>query len=155
MYTLRSKRNIVHKNTLDPNTFDLALLYQGAAWIMAELLRNATGVSIQEAGALIELVQTPVGTLVEEIDGTHILHADVSLRVEVLILLHSRHPHHVLVSDLKKSMSNRSGASIQNRIGELRLAKLIHGNASGGYRLTRSGYAAAINEIRNTQAVAA
>lgn len=155
MYTLRSKRNIVHKNPVDPNTFDLALLYQGAAWIMAELLRNATGVSMQEAGALIELVQTPVGTLVEEIDGTHILHADVSLRAEILILLHSRHPLHVLVSDLKRSMNNRNGASIQSRIGELRLAKLIHGNANDGYRLTRPGYAAAVKEIRNTQAIAA
>lgn len=155
MYTLRSKRNIAHKNPVDPNTFDLALLHQGAAWIMAELLRNATGVSMQEAGELIELVQTPVGTLVEEIEGTHLVHADVSVRAEILILLHSRHPEKVLPADLKKSMSARSGASVQNRIGELRLAKLIHGDSKHGFRLTQAGYAAAVVEIHSTLAAAA
>ena len=63
IYTLRNKRNIAHKNPVDPNTFDLALVHQGAAWIMAEFLRNASGVSMQEAGALIELIQAPVARL--------------------------------------------------------------------------------------------
>lgn len=155
MYTLRSKRNIVHKNPVDPNTFDLAFLHQGAAWIMAELLLSATGVTMHEAGALIELVQTPVGTLVEEIDGTHLVHADVSVRSELLILLHSRHPQHVAVADLKRSMSARSAGTVQNRLGELRFGKLIHGDNKIGYRLTRAGYSAAIEEIREFQALAA
>jgi hypothetical protein len=73
IYTFRNKRNIAHKNPVDPNTFDLALAHQGAAWIMAELLRNASGISMQEAGALIELIQAPVGTLVEEIDGVRLV----------------------------------------------------------------------------------
>ena len=151
MYTLRSKRNIAHKNPVDPNIFDLALLHQSAAWIMAELLRNAIGVSMHEAGELIELVQTPVGTLVEEIDGTHLVHADLPVRAEILILLHSRHPAHVMAANLKKSMGNRSAGTVQNRIGELRAAKLIHGDAKTGFRLTRAGYAAAVGEIRQHQ----
>src|SRR5207249_2219977 len=92
IYTLRNKRNIAHKSDIDPNSFDLAFINQGASWIMAELLRNASGISMQEAGALIELVQAPVGTLVEEIDGTRLVHADVGLQGEVLILLHSHYP---------------------------------------------------------------
>jgi hypothetical protein len=40
IYTLRNKRHIAHKNPIDPNTFDLALAHEGAAWIMAELLRK-------------------------------------------------------------------------------------------------------------------
>jgi hypothetical protein len=63
MYTFRNKRNIAHKNDVDVNTHDLAFLHQAAAWITAELLRNASGLSMQEAGALIELVQAPVRTL--------------------------------------------------------------------------------------------
>jgi hypothetical protein len=94
MYTLRNKRNIAHKNPVDPNTFDLALAHQCASWITAELLRSATGVSMQEAGALIELIQAPVGTLVEEIDGTRLVHADTSVKGEILILLHSHYPEH-------------------------------------------------------------
>lgn len=155
MYTLRSKRNIAHKNPVDPNTFDLALLHQGAAWIMAELLRNATSVPMQEAGALIELVQTPVGTLVEEIDGTHLVLADVSVRAEILLLLHHRHPDHVPAADLLKSMRYRSAAGVRKRLSELRQAKLIHGENASGYRLTQAGYAAAVEEQRTAMATAA
>ena len=89
IYTLRNKRNIAHKNEVDANIHDLVFIHHGAAWISAELLRHAARVPMQEAGALIELIQAPVGTLVEEIDGTRIVHADVPIRTEILLLLHS------------------------------------------------------------------
>jgi hypothetical protein len=49
IYTLRNKRNIAHKNEIDPNTVDLGFIHQAAAWIMAELIRGATGIAMQEA----------------------------------------------------------------------------------------------------------
>ena len=149
IYTLRNKRNIAHKNPVDPNTFDLALAHEGAAWIMAELLRNASGLSMQESGALIELLQAPVGTLVEEIDGTRLVHANTSVRGEILILLHSYYPDRVPVGDILKSMSARSPGSVKNRLAELRNAKLLHGDGGSGYRLTQAGHAAAVAEINS------
>lgn len=149
IYTLRNKRNIAHKNPIDPNTFDLALAHESAAWIMAELLRNATGVLMQEAGALIAQLQVPVGTLVEEIDGLRLVHADTSIRGEILILLHSYYPDRVAVADILKTMSARSGGSVKNRLGELRMGKLLHGDSKTGYRLTQVGHAAAVAEIAN------
>lgn len=152
IYTLRNKRNIAHKNPIDPNTFDLATAHQGAAWIMAELLRNASGVSMQEAGSLIELIQAPVGTLVEDIDGTRLVHAETSVKGEILILLHSHYPERVPVSDILKSLSARSPGSVKNRLRELRTVKLLHGDGKAGYRLTQAGHTAAATEIRNLQA---
>jgi hypothetical protein len=113
IYTLRNKRNIAHKNPVDPNAFDLALSHQAAAWLMAELLRNASGVSMQEAGALIQLVQAPVGTLVEEIDGIRLVHAETSVKGEMLILLHSHYPDRVQVAEILNSMRARSAGSIK------------------------------------------
>ena len=43
MYTLRNKRNIAHKGDVDPNKYDLGFLYSAAQWIMAELIRNVSG----------------------------------------------------------------------------------------------------------------
>lgn len=151
MYTLRNKRNIAHKGEVDPNTFDLAFVHQGAAWIMAEMIRCASGISMEKAGALIELVQAPVGTLVEEIDGIRLVHADVSARIEILILLHSHYPDRVAVVDILKTMSGRTPASVRSRLSELRTDKLIFGDAKSGYRLTRTGYATAVTEIRRLQ----
>jgi hypothetical protein len=148
IYTLRNKRNIAHKNPVDPNVFDLALAHQGAAWIMAELLRNASGIPMQEAGELIELIQAPVGTLVEEIDGTRLVHAETSVKGEILILLRSHYPERIPLSDILKSLRARSPGSVKNRLAELRTTKLLVGDGKAGYRLTQAGYSAAGEEIR-------
>lgn len=147
IYTFRNKRNIAHKNAVDSNTHDLALAHQGAAWITAELLRHATGVSMQEAGTLIEIVQAPVGTLVEEIGTTRLVHADVSVRAELLILLHSHYPDTVPVDSVLTSLSRRSAGTVRNRLRDLHGEKLVHGDAKSGYRLTQAGHAAAVAEI--------
>lgn len=152
IYTLRNKRNIAHKGEVDPNTFDLAYVHQAAAWIMAEMIRRASGVTMEEAGALIELVQAPVGTLVEEIDGTRLVHGDVSVRVELLILLHSHYPDAVSVEDILDSLSRRSAGTVRNRLRDLYGEKLTHGGGKSGYRLTHAGFNAAVMEIRRLDA---
>lgn len=151
IYTLRNKRNIAHKNPIDPSTTDLAFAHDGAAWIMAELMREATGVTMEEAGTLIELVQAPVGTLVEEIDGTRLVHADLSVRGEILVLLHSHYPEPIAVPPILESMKARNPVSVRNRLGEMRMEKLLHGDPDTGYRLTSAGFAAAIAEITALQ----
>jgi hypothetical protein len=147
MYTLRNKRNIAHKNHVDPNTADLAYLHQASAWIMAELVRNASGVTMEEAGTLIELLQTPVGSLVEEIDGTRLVHATTSVRGEIMILLHSQYPERVPLPSILASLRTRNSGSVRSRLAEMRNEKLLHGDGKTGYRLTQSGHTAAVNEI--------
>jgi len=152
VYALRNKRSIAHKNEIDPNTIDLAFVNQGAAWIMAELFRMASALTMQQAGELIDLVQSPVGTLVEEIDGTHLVHADLSIEGEILVLLHSQYPQHVPVKNIETSLKARSPKSVRNRLGEMKFHKLIHGDAASGYRLTTAGHAGAVAEIKTLTA---
>lgn len=147
MYTFRNKRNIAHKNDVDTNTHDLAFAYQGAAWITAELLRHAKGLTMQEAGALIQLIQAPVGTLVEEINGVRLVHADVCVETELLILLHSHYPEPVQLNDALTSLSRRSGGTVRNRLRDLHEKKLVHGDTKIGYKLTQAGHAKAATEI--------
>jgi hypothetical protein len=148
IYTLRNKRSIAHKNAVDPNIFDLALAHQSAAWVMAELVRNATGVSMAEAGVLIQQIEAPVGPLVEDIDGLRLVHANVDIRSETLILLHSRHPDRVALRDVFASMFSRDPGSIRNRMADLRKEKLVVGDAASGFRLTQQGFAEAVQVIQ-------
>jgi hypothetical protein len=147
MYSLRNKRSIAHKNEIDPNTFDLAFVHEGSAWIMAELFRMASGLTMQQSGEMIDLVQAPVGTLVEEIEGTRLVHADLTIEGEILVLLHSQYPHPVAVHDIEQSLKARSAKSVRNRLGEMRTNKLLHGDAAKGFRLTNAGHASAVKEI--------
>jgi hypothetical protein len=152
MYTLRNKRNIAHKGQVDPNSFDLAYVHDCGRWIMAELLRTATGISMQEAGALIELVRAPAGTLVEEIDGVRTVHGDRSIKSELLILLHSHFPDRVPLASIEKSLWRRNSGTMRNNLWELVQAKLADGDTKVGYRLTRTGYGAALEDIRPADA---
>jgi hypothetical protein len=155
VYALRNKRSIAHKNEIDPNTIDLAFVNQGAAWIMAELFRMASGLTMQQAGELIDLVQSPVGTLVEEIDGTRLVHADLTIEGEILVLLHSQYPQRVALKSIEDSLKARSSKSVRNRLGDMKLHKLIHGDAASGYRLTTAGHAGALKEIKELSSQAA
>lgn len=147
IYTLRNKRNIAHKNAVDANTHDLAYANQAAAWIVAEFLRHATGISMQESGALIELIHSPAGTLVEEIGDVRLVHADVSVRTELLILLHSYYPDPVSLTTIVKSLSRRKPATVRNRLSELYSRKLVHRDKDSSCRLTSAGHAEAVAEI--------
>lgn len=150
LYTMRNKRNIAHKGDIDPNQFDLEFTYHGAMWIMAELVRCSTGITMEEAGALIKLVSAPVGTLVEEIDGVRMVHAKVSTRAEILLLLHSLHPDGVTSAQLFEWVG-KSAAATRSRLSELRKERLIAGNGNKDFKLTSTGYAMAVREIRRIQ----
>lgn len=140
MYSLRSKRNIAHKGTVDPDSYDLALLHAGARWVMAELLRNAQSIPMEEAGALIDLVHAPIGQLVEEIGGRRIIHGCASIRDEILVLLHSHYPDCVDLESVLRSLDLRNPGSVRARLRELYTGKLIDGHGKDGYRLTSRGF---------------
>jgi len=109
---------------------------------------------MEEAGAVIGLVQTPVSGLVEEIDGMRLVHADVSVSEELLILLRSSYPDRIALQDLLRSMSARSPSSVRNQLIKLRTDKLIVGDTKTGYRLTQAGHADAIKVISRLPAAA-
>jgi hypothetical protein len=105
---------------------------------MSEFLRSAGSLSMDEAGKLIALVQAPVGSLVEDIDGTRIVLADVPIRTELLILLHGRYPERVHKAELLDSLSRRSSGAVANELRAMVQAKQLHGKPKEGYTLTQT-----------------
>lgn len=148
VYTFRNKRNIAHIGEVDPNTIDLAFTAHAAAWIMAELLRIATGATMEEAGRLIEMVQAPIGTLVEEIDGVRLVHGKVNLEEELLILLHSHYPDYVTLRDILETTKQRNPKSVGNKLRDLVGSKHLVGDTKKGYKLTAPGFDAAVRDIQ-------
>lgn len=147
VYTFRNKRSIAHKNEIDPNIIDLGYIFYAASWIMAEFIRNASGVTMDEAARLITLLQTTVGPLIEDIDGTRLVHQVKGDRAAVLVLLESHYPTRVHLSDILKTFATRNALSIKKRIAELTQEQLIFGDKTAGYVLTNPGYNLAREEI--------
>lgn len=149
MYALRSKRNIVHKAEIDPAVYDLRLLYAGAQWVLAELLALASGVAGDDAARLIAEVQLPVGGLVEAIGGRRIVHADMTVVDEALVLLMSTHPEPITVAELSKSMDRRNPGSVRAAISTLWKKKLVHRGEDRKVVLTERGLRAAIEAAQS------
>ncbi len=148
MYAIRSKRNIVHKGNVDSNAYDQRLTLHGAEWFIAELLRLTQGLTMQEAGELIEMVHAPVGALVEDFGTRRLVLPDLNIEGELLVLLHSHYPAYVPVADIKSSLNRRREGSVANSVRDLWSRKLVEGSGKDGYRLTQSGFNAALLIIR-------
>lgn len=145
MYALRSKRNIVHKAEIEPASYDLRLLYAGAQWVLTELLALAGGVPGDEAARLVAEVQLPVGELVEAIGERKIVHAEMTVADEALVLLMTSYSDPISVADLSKSMDRRRPGSVRKAITALWKKKLVHRDDNGDVVLTEPGLRAAID----------
>ena len=150
IYTMRNMRNIAHKGDISPNRIDLEYTHHAAAWIITELIRCATGVTMEEAGSLINLVNAPIGTLVEEIDGVPLVLVEVSMREEILLLLHRRYPDPATSKDLIE-WTKKSASTIRSRLSELGRRRLIAGGGERGFKLTSTGHKAAVQTLERLQ----
>jgi len=148
IYTFRNKRNIAHIGEVDPNSIDLAFTAHASAWIVSELLRVATGITMEEAGRLIAMVQAPIGQLVEEIDGVRLVHGKVTLEEELLVLLHSHYADYLPMKDILATTKQRNPGSVGNKLRNLVGEKLAVGDPRKGYKLTTPGFNAAVAVIQ-------
>jgi len=139
MYSLRSKRNIVHKGMIDPNTYDLQLLFSGAQWILSELIRLASGITKEDAGKLVKQIQAPIGDLVEDFGHKKLVLADLSARKEILVLLQLEYPDSVPLKVLINSMDRRSPSTVRSALKVLWEERRAEKAADNGYVITSTG----------------
>ncbi len=141
MYTLRSKRSMVHKNQIDPNLFDLRYALQSAQWIMTELVRLGGTLSIENANALVEQIQRPVIPVVEVIFGRPLVLHEVTVEEEILLVLGELYAREDPASryEIGRALDRRSAGAVTNGLLTLRARRLLEGDSKNGFRLTQTG----------------
>jgi len=147
MYTLRNKRTIAHTGSVDPNRYDLAYLYHAAQWVMAELIRQCAGITMADAGRIIEYIEAPITLLVEDFGGFQTVLPNATVEEEILALLRHRYPNSMDAAELKSSMRRRSPNSVTNSLRKLWQMKLVE-EVSGAYKLTSNGVRRAEDVLR-------
>lgn len=148
-YSLRNKRNIAHKGSVDPNGYDLQFQFGAAQWILAEIVRIVDTDSMSEAGKLVDQIHAPVGGLVEDFGNKALVLADLSVPDEVLVLLHHRYPDSMSTSQVTNSIDRRSSGAVRKALRQLWRDKLVEGGGTEGYRLTKRGFDTAIGVVGN------
>jgi hypothetical protein len=138
-YTLRNKRNILHKGQVDTNIYDLKFMYGCAQWILTEFVRQFITNDIHKAGEIVEFIQLPVSSIIETIDGRKIIHANLSVKEEILLILYSFYPERLTELEINKSLDRRAKISIYKGLKNLWDCKLVHTNAKL-HTLTQAGF---------------
>ena len=147
MYTLRNKRNIAHKGSVDPNIYDLRFSFNTAQWLLAEIVRVIGAQSMSEAGKLVAQIQAPVGGLVEDFGDRALVLEELPVRDEILVFLHHRYPDALSVSQVSTSLDRRKAGTVRTMLRQLWKDKLVQGGGSEGYQLTQRGFEKAVAVI--------
>ena len=142
MYTLRNKRTIAHSGALDPNQYDLAYLYHSAQWILSELIRQCTGVSMADAGLLVQYIEAPITLLVEDFGSFQTVLSSATIEEEILALLRHSYPNALTAAAVKSSMRRRNTGSVGNSLRQLWEKRFVE-KVGNGYKLTTTGVSAA------------
>jgi hypothetical protein len=140
MYSLRSKRNIAHIGSIDPNIADLKLLLSGADWILCELLRQNTPTISADAEHIVASVLTPLSPVLEEIDGQKVVLGDLNARSEILVLLHSVYPAGMTLDELCNHANRRAPATIRKESRALWNERSVVGTPKDSYKLSSQGF---------------
>jgi hypothetical protein len=144
MYSIRSKRNILHKGEVDTNSIDLNYLLHGTQWLVTELLRNTSSMKMEEAGRLVEMVNAPVGAIVQDFGGVRLVLADVEVPDEIVLLLHSHYGERLMTAQILASLKRRKEKTVRNALAGLYRKKLVEGNGKDGFTLTLKGFDRAV-----------
>lgn len=148
MYSLRSKRSIIHKGTIDPNIFDLRYLYSTAQWILSEIIRHVLSEDVNTAGKLVEFIQVPASPIVEDFGDKRLVLRASTATEEFLTLLWHYYPMPASASQLHKDMDRRASSTVSNIITATYRKRLIEGNRRTGYKLTTLGYQHALKLVK-------
>ena len=148
LYTLRSKRNIVHVTNFDTSIYDLKYIYASARWLLAELVRIVTGSSMDMAGDIINEINLPIGGYIEDFGDKTLITAKLSTRKELLLILQSKYPNKVTKQYLVNSLDRKNLKTVSKMLNVLWKEKLIEKFMDDSYKLTSMGLSEAVESIR-------
>lgn len=93
IYTIRNKRGVGHVTGVSPNQMDATYILYSVKWVLAELIRLTSGLSVSETQRLVDnIVERRLEVIWKHRDITKILDRRIKTSDQVLILLYDRSP---------------------------------------------------------------
>ena len=103
---IRNKRDVAHLgNAISVDEMDAQLVMTLASWALAEIIREAGGLSAQDAQSIIVRLSSRRFPLVEEVGGDLVvLCTDLSASEKALVALYHLHPDPMNITALRKAI---------------------------------------------------
>lgn len=139
VYTIRSKKDVVHVKTIDPNFIDSSYCVSACDWMFSELVLLFFKADPNEASELINsMLKKKVPTIEEFEDGSvMVLRRDLSVSQEIMLTFYHFYPKRLTSSYVKKCVK-ATPFYVDTLLLKLEDKRLVHKN-SFGYKLTKLG----------------
>lgn len=140
IYDIRSKRDSAHLGNIDPNLMDGTLVLNCCKWILAELFRMESQISIEEAQRIINSLVEKEVPIIQDFGGFKvILNPRLSARDRILVLLYERSEEGVARAELSSQLPPKMRTQLGTQLSRLQHDKsFIHRDKNQIY-ITRSG----------------
>jgi len=127
LYTIRSKRGVVHiNNEVSPNFIDSTFAVVSCDWVLSEFLRLYLKKEQAEVLEIINGISKIHIPLVEEISGELvILNPKMTAKEQILILLFQKYPNAVQRKDIKRWVKGKSTRQLNRALSDLEKESLV------------------------------
>ncbi|MAB47249.1 MAG: hypothetical protein CMC05_01335 [Flavobacteriaceae bacterium] len=96
IFNIRNKRGVGHVGLISPNKMDATYIFYSVKWVLAEIIRLASGLSTSETQLLVDKITERNLDVIWKSNGFHrILNPKLSAKNQVLILLFDESPRDI------------------------------------------------------------
>jgi hypothetical protein len=124
VYEVRNKRGGGHLAGVSPNTMDATLVLGNVKWVLAELVRLASGLPPEQRQKLVDdIVERKLDILWKHGEITRVLDTGLTANEQVLVLLYDRAPQ--TVEELRRTIEYKNPTRFRQLLGKLHDSRLI------------------------------
>jgi hypothetical protein len=146
IYGIRNKRNVAHIGVVSPNEMDATLILYSTKWVLAEFLRQASGMSLPDAQKAVDtIIERHLSLLWKHNGLTRVLH-NIGTREQVLVLLYDESGQ--TAERLQTAIEYKNGTNFRKILARLHSARLIEHAPDGTCTISPSGLIEAEGIIR-------
>lgn len=150
VYNVRNRRGVAHISDVNPNEMDATLILYTVKWVLAELIRLKSGLSIDKTQELLDRVVERQYSLIWKVGNiTWVLDPAMETRDQILVLLFDNSP--ICDSKLYELTEHSNPAGFNDILIKLHNDRLVHYNSSSdcNCRISPRGVQVAEEIIKN------
>lgn len=119
IYNIRSKRGVGHIAGVSPNEMDSTYILYSVKWVLAELVRLASGLSVSETQRMVNSIVERRMELIWRGDGViRVLDTSIKARDQILVLLYDSSP--------QQDEELRAIIEYKNKSNFIKILKVLH-----------------------------
>lgn len=142
IYNIRNKRGVGHIGGVSPNEMDSTFILYSVKWVLAELLRLASGLAPGKTQKLVDqVIERRIELVWKSGDFTRILNNKLKVREQVIVLLYDESPR--LDADLQRIVEYSNVTNFKKILKRLHAERIIEYSGDGECVITSKGIHAA------------